>query len=123
MNTYGKKTLVIGATTNSARYAYIATNMLLNHGHEVELLGIKKGEVASILIQNGFPKLENIDTVTMYIGPQHQPAYYDYILELNPKRIVFNPGTENPEFETLAQSKGIAVEEACTLVLLSTGQY
>ena len=59
----------------------------------------------------------------MYIGPQHQPAYYDYILELNPKRIVFNPGTENPEFETLAQSKGIAVEEACTLVLLSTGQY
>ncbi|WP_310588850.1 CoA-binding protein [Flectobacillus sp. BAB-3569] len=114
---------MIGATTNSARYAYIATNMLLNHGHEVELLGIKKGEVASILIQNGFPKLENIDTVTMYIGPQHQPAYYDYILELNPKRIVFNPGTENPEFETLAQSKGIAVEEACTLVLLSTGQY
>jgi predicted CoA-binding protein len=59
----------------------------------------------------------------MYIDPQHQPAYYDYILELNPKRIVFNPGTENPEFETLAQSKGIDVEEACTLVLLSTGQY
>lgn len=118
-----KKTLVIGATTNSARYAYIATNMLLNHGHEVELLGIKKGEVASIPIQNGFPKLENIDTVTMYIGPQHQREYYDYILGLNPKRIVFNPGTENPEFETLAQSKGIAVEEACTLVLLSTGQY
>lgn len=118
-----KKTLVIGATTNTARYAYIATNMLLNHGHEVELLGIKKGEVASIPIQNGFPALENIDTVTMYIGPQHQAEYYDYILGLHPKRIVFNPGTENPEFETLAQSKGIDVEEACTLVLLSTGQY
>ena len=118
-----KKTLVIGATTNSARYAYIATNMLLNHGHEVELLGIKKGEVASIPIQNGFPKLENIDTVTMYIGPQHQQEYYDYIINLKPQRVIFNPGTENPGFYRLLQANGIDCEIACTLVLLTTNQF
>lgn len=118
-----KKTLVLGATTNSNRYAYLASNMLVQHGHEIELLGIKTGEVAGATIQKGFPELENIDTVTMYIGPQHQDTYFDYLMKLKPRRIVFNPGTENPVLEQLAQNNGIEVEEACTLVLLSTGQY
>src|SRR5690606_9884991 len=118
-----KKTLVLGASTNPDRYAYKAIHALSAKGHEVVPVGIKKGEVAGIPIQNELVPHSNIDTITLYVGPQNQQHYFDYILSTNPKRIIFNPGTENPELEKLAESKGIETLEACTLVLLSTGQY
>ena len=118
-----KKTLVLGASDNPARYAYRAAHMLKNHGYEVVPVGIRKGEVAGLTIHTDRPAVTDIDTVTLYVGPQNQPAWYDYILNLKPKRILFNPGTENPELEELAHQSGIRTEEACTLVLLSIGQY
>jgi predicted CoA-binding protein len=117
------KTLVVGASTNPERYAYKAANSLLAHGHEIELIGQKVGEIEGHEIHTNYPDLEGIDTVTMYVGPKNQPALYNYILKQYPRRIIFNPGAENPEFEKLAISKGIAIEEACTLVLLAIGQY
>ena len=117
------KTLIVGASTNPERYAYKAALSLLAHGHEIELVGQKVGNVKGYEIKTNNPDLDGIDTVTIYVGPQNQPSLYDYILKQKPRRIIFNPGTENPEFELLAKAKGIEVEEACTLVLLSTGQY
>ena len=118
-----KKTLVLGASDNPARYSFRAAHMLKNHGHEVVPVGIRKGQVAGLDIRLDRPQEADVDTVTLYVGPQNQPAWYDYILDLQPKRILFNPGTENPELARLAQQRGIQTEEACTLVLLSIGQY
>ncbi|HWK99003.1 MAG TPA: CoA-binding protein [Parapedobacter sp.] len=118
-----KKTLVLGATTNPARYAYLAAHRLVAAGHDIVNIGIKTGESAGVEIQPADVIIPDIDTVTLYIGPQRQPEYYDYILATGPKRIIFNPGTENPELETLAKQQGIETVRACTLVLLSTGQY
>lgn len=118
-----KKTLVLGASTNPSRASNQAVHRLLNNGHEPVLVGIKNGDVAGIDIQHGHPELEDIDTVTLYMNPQRQVDQYDYILGLEPKRIIFNPGTENPELMRLAREKGIEVEIACTLVMLATDQY
>ncbi|UYZ64042.1 CoA-binding protein [Hymenobacter weizhouensis] len=118
-----KKTLVLGASDNPARYAYRAVHQLKNHGYDVVPVGIRKGQVAGLAIHTDRPHPTDVDTVTLYVGPQNQPGWYDYILALNPKRIIFNPGTENPELERLAQQRGIRTEEACTLVMLSVGQY
>lgn len=118
-----KKTLVIGASTNPARYSYKAIKMLKAHQHPVVALGVDKGDVSGTAIVENFPEHEQVDTVTLYLRPERQKQYYDAILKLKPKRIIFNPGTENPEFEKMAAEKGINVEEACTLVLLSTGQF
>jgi len=120
-----KKTVIIGATPNPARYAYLAAENLSEKEHEIVPVGIKHGEVFGqpILDIRQKPKIDNVDTVTMYIGPRHQPEWYDYILSLKPKRIIFNPGTENDEFEQLAESRDVEVLEACTLVMLRTGQY
>lgn len=118
-----KKTLVLGASTNPSRYAYTAVHRLNNKGHEVVPLGIKEGEIDGIAIQQGHPDLAGIDTVTIYLSREKQVPYYDYILHLNPSRIIFNPGAENPELMQLAREKGIEVEAACTLVMLTTGTY
>ncbi|MEA5403687.1 CoA-binding protein [Arcicella sp. DC2W] len=117
------KTLVVGASTNTERYSFKAAKMLLANGHEVELLGKRVGEIEGKAINTSHPDFENIDTITMYIGPNHQSDIYDYLLGLKPRRIIFNPGTENEVFEEKAKTAGIIVEEACTLVLLSTKQY
>ncbi|MEM7574369.1 MAG: CoA-binding protein [Bacteroidota bacterium] len=116
-------TLVLGATPNPQRYAFIATLRLLAAGQEVELVGIKKGEIGGLSIQQGQPPLENIDTVTLYVGARHQPAYYDYLLSLKPRRVIFNPGTENPELMQLLRENGIEPVIACTLVMLASGEY
>ena len=120
-----KKTVIIGATPNPSRYAYLAASMLTRYNHEIVPVGIKKGEVFGRAIEDitQRPAIKNVDTVTLYIGPQHQPEWYHYILSLNPKRIIFNPGTENEEFEKLAEDKGIEALEACTLVMLRSNQY
>lgn len=118
-----KPTVVIGASPNTDRYSYKATISLQQHNHTVYPIGIRNGKINDLDIITNKPNLENIDTVTLYVGPDNQPAWLDYILSLNPKRIIFNPGTENPEFEAKAESKGIEVLDACTLVLLSINQY
>lgn len=117
------KVLVLGASTNPNRYAYIATNMLLDYEHEVELVGLRSGEVRGIEIQTGLPQIEGIDTVTLYVGPQRQEPLYDYILGLKPNRVIFNPGTENPELIKKCEEVGIVPEIACTLVLLRINQF
>lgn len=118
-----KKTLVLGATPNPDRYAYRAVQRLLQHGHSVWPVGIRAGDISGIPILQGAPALEDVDTVSLYLGPARQPDYYPYILALKPKRIIMNPGTENPELRTLAESEGIEVVEGCTLVMLSIGNY
>jgi predicted CoA-binding protein len=118
-----KPTVVIGASPNADRYSNKATLSLQKHGHTVYPIGIRAGKISDLDIIIDKPTLENVDTVTLYVGLDNQPAWIEYILSLHPKRIIFNPGTENPEFEALAQSKGIEATEACTLVLLSINQY
>jgi predicted CoA-binding protein len=118
-----KKTLIIGASPNPERYAYRAAHMLTRKGYDIVNIGIKNGAVAGVEIEKPGAIHSDIDTITLYIGPHLQAQYYNYILETNPKRVVFNPGTENAELENLLVSNGIEPVEACTLVLLSTGQY
>lgn len=120
-----RKTVIVGATPNTTRYAYLAAERLTAHNHEIVPVGIKKGEVfgKQILPIKDKPSVANVDTITMYIGPRHQADYYDYLLSLQPKRIIFNPGTENEEFMQMARGRGIEVIAACTLVLLSIGSY
>lgn len=118
-----KKTLVIGASEKPDRYSNKAIRALVAHQHEVLALGLRKGEVAGVSFDSEKKAFENIDTVTLYVGPQNQPEYYDYIIGLKPNRVIFNPGTENPEFISALEAVGIYPEIACTLVLLATGQY
>ncbi len=118
-----KKTVVIGASTNPERYGYKATVSLQKHGHEVVPVGIKEGKINGEKILQGKPDIKNVDTVTLYIGPRHQAEWFDYVVGLKPKRVVFNPGTENPEFEHLLEKNKIEATEACTLVMLSIGNY
>ena len=118
-----KKTVIIGASTDKSRYSYKAVIALQNNKHEAIPVGIKSGEINGSKIITEKNSILGVDTVTMYVGPQNQPFWYDYILSLNPKRVIFNPGAENPAFEEMLVNKGIEVEQACTLVLLSTGQY
>jgi predicted CoA-binding protein len=118
-----KKTLVLGATPNPGRYAYLAANRLVSHGYSIVNVGLKKGEVAGVPIEKAEVIHDDIDTITLYVGPQNQQGLYDYILNTHPKRIIFNPGTENNELRKMANDKGIETEYACTLVLLSVGEY
>jgi uncharacterized protein len=117
------KTLIIGASTNPERYSYKAAHSLLNNAYEIVLFGVKKGELNGHLIENTWNPDWKIDTVTMYINPQLQENYYENIIALKPRRVIFNPGTENRAFTTLLQQNGIETEEACTLVLLAMKSY
>ena len=117
------KTLILGATPNPSRYAYLAAHKLTRYGHDIINVGIKSGKVAKVEILNGQPDVEEVDTVALYVGARHQPPYYDWLIGLSPRRIIFNPGTENPELAMLAREAGIKTEVACTLVMLSSGQY
>jgi predicted CoA-binding protein len=118
-----KTTLVLGASPNPARYGFIATQMLTSYNHLVVAFGLKKGMIGDIEITQTLPQLGTIDTVTLYLGPQNQTEYIDYLIKLNPRRIIFNPGTENPLFIKKLEQEGILPVVACTLVLLRTDQY
>ncbi len=123
--TVQKTTLVIGASENPERYSNKAIQLLNQYKHPVLALGLRNGMVGSTSIVkdiNAFKGLP-IDTVTLYINPRLQEDHYTAILDLKPKRVIFNPGTENIAFEDLLNANGILTEEACTLVLLKTGQY
>ncbi len=117
------KTVVLGASDNPARYAYLAVKSLKEHQHEVVAIGRRARQSEGVQILDGKPEVEDVDTVTLYLNAKNQEQYYAYILSLNPKRVIFNPGTENEELETLLENNGIEVLEACTLVMLNTGQY
>ncbi len=118
-----KKTVVLGATDNPERFAYRAAHSLVRYGHPIEPVGIKQGTVAGKEIINDKRPIADVDTVTLYVGSRNLPEWYDYILGLQPRRIIFNPGTENEELMKLAQEKGIQTVEGCTLVMLSSGEY
>ena len=118
-----KKTLVLGASPNTSRYSNIVVKRLHSYGHEAVPVGIRKGEIDGVEIITDLPQRDDIDTVTLYLNPQRQKEYYDYILGLKPNRIIFNPGTENPELAKAAREAGIETEAACTLVKLATGDY
>lgn len=117
-----KKTLVIGASENPARYSNMAIRALRKHKHEVVALAKRTGKVDDVRIQINFPE-EKIHTVTLYLGPQRQTGYYKQLVDLKPERVIFNPGTENNELVHLLEKNNINTIEACTLVLLSTGQF
>ncbi|GAB4287313.1 MAG: CoA-binding protein [Marinilabiliales bacterium] len=118
------KVVVIGASTNTARYSYLAVISLLENGHEVYPLGKKKGEINGIKIINEKPVLKDIHTITLYVNPTIQNEYIDYIVNtIKPVRVIFNPGTENPGIYEYLTNNGIEVVEACTLVMLSTNQF
>ncbi len=118
-----KKTLVLGASINPNRYSYIAIQRLVENKYEVRAVGRREGNVSGINIFKTKKLFKNIDTVSLYLGAANQVEYYDYILKLNPRRVLFNPGTENNELEEILSQYNIAFERACTLVLLSIGAY
>lgn len=118
-----KKTIVLGATPDPSRYAYLASNKLARYGHEIINVGIKTGEVADVPIEKPEYIHADVDTITLYVGAHNQKPLYDYILSTSPKRIIFNPGTENSELIHLAEQKGIETVLGCTLVMLSVGEY
>lgn len=118
-----KKTLVLGASLKSERYANKAIHRLRANNFEVVAFGLKAGTVVDVVINTERVLYENLDTITLYLNPKRQVDYYDYILSLNPKRVIFNPGTENEALEKLLRDNGIKYEIACTLVLLATHQY
>ncbi|WP_027303327.1 CoA-binding protein [Rudanella lutea] len=117
------KTLILGATEKTDRYANRAAVSLLNHGHEIEMIGLREGQVRGKPILTGLPELTDVDTITMYVGARNQTGYYDYIKKLKPRRVIFNPGAENPAFERELNEAGIEPIDACTLVMLSVGTY
>ena len=117
------KTLVFGASLKPNRYSNYAIQRLVDDNHEVLAFGLNQGNVQGISIDVSLEAYHNIHTVTLYLNPNHQQEYYDYIIGLKPKRVIFNPGTENPEFFQLLRKCNVNFEIACTLVLLSTNQY
>jgi len=118
-----KKTVILGATANQDRYAYLAAERLNKYGYEFVPVGIKQGEVLGKAIINDRPFISDVDTITLYVGSQHQAELYSYILSLHPKRVIFNPGTENEELEKILQKNGIESVVGCTLVMLSAGTF
>ncbi|MFC4721106.1 CoA-binding protein [Geojedonia litorea] len=118
-----KKTLVFGASLDRARYSYFAIQKLVQLGHEVKAFGERRGEAFGVLIGSELKPYSDIDTITLYMNAKNQKTFYKYLVGLNPKRIIFNPGAENPEFYKILDENHIQYEVACTLVLLSTNQY
>jgi predicted CoA-binding protein len=118
-----KKTLVLGASPNPIRFSHKAVKSLVRHGHDVVPIGIREGDIMWQKIIVGKPKMEDIHTITLYLNPENQKAYYDYIISLSPKRIIFNPGSENQELIELAIKNNIEVSIACTLIMLNSHKY
>jgi hypothetical protein len=118
-----KKTLVLGASLKPNRYANVAIQRLVSNNQPTVAIGLRSGTVDGVEIQTEQIDFEDVHTVTLYLGAKHQAAHYDYIVALNPKRVIFNPGTENPEFYKILKKNNIEIDLACTLVMLATNQY
>jgi predicted CoA-binding protein len=121
--TENKKTLVIGGSVKPERFSNKAIRKLLRNDFPVVSIGLREGKVEGVKIEIGKPDFSDIHTVTLYVGKVKQPEYYDYLLRLKPKRIIFNPGTENAEFRSLAKNKGIETIDSCTLIMLGDGSF
>jgi predicted CoA-binding protein len=117
------KTLVLGASLNPARYANIAINRLVKYQQPTVAIGLKKGNVAGVEIVTEKEDFQDINTITLYLNAKRQEEYYDYILSLHPERVIFNPGTENPELYKILKESHISFENSCTLIMLGTNQY
>ena len=117
------KVVIIGASDNPERYSYKAAEALLNKGFNIELVGLKNKTIFNHTIQPNIPHLSEEMIVTLYVGPQHQASYIDHILQANPKKVIFNPGTENASFQEALTAQNSEWEEACTLVKLSLNQF
>ena len=118
-----KKTLVLGASLKPHRFSYKAVTKLIRYNIPVVAVGIREGSIGDVKIEKPFPELNDIHTITLYIGPASQHLYIDYILKVNPVRVIFNPGTENPEMKKRIMEKGIQVERNCMLIMLSKGEF
>jgi len=118
-----KKTLVLGASLKPQRFAYKAIIKLTRYNIPVVAVGMREGSIGEVRIEKPFPEVHGIHTITLYIGKKNQPFFLDYILKVNPVRVIFNPGTENPEMEKLLEAKGIEVVHNCMLVMLSKGVF
>jgi predicted CoA-binding protein len=118
-----KKTVVLGASPNPARFSYKAVKSLVLHGYEVVPVGFRPGVAHDRLIQRGTPAIEHVHTITLYIGPERQLEFYDYILSLKPKRVIFNPGTINPTLMHELNKRGVEVVDGCTLVMLDNEEF
>lgn len=118
-----KKTLVFGASLKPERYSNLAIQRLVATGIDTIAYGLREGTVSGVEIKDTLDKISDIHTVTLYLNPKRQEEYYTKIIAIHPKRVIFNPGTENPDFYTLLKQNEIEVDIACTLVLLSTGQF
>ena len=118
-----KKTVVLGASPNPARYSFKAVKSLLRYGHEAVAVGFRPGVIYDKFIQRGMPEIEDVHTIALYIGPERQEEYHDYIISLQPKRVIFNPGTVNEPYMKALEEKGIEVVEGCTLVMLDDGKF
>lgn len=123
MKAPNKPTMIIGASPNPGRYSYLATLKLSEYGHTVYPIGIRSGKIGTMSIITEKAEVDEVDTVALYLGPERQKEWEDYILELHPRRIIFNPGTENDDLWKKAEEAGIECLDACTLVMLSTGSY
>jgi len=118
-----KKTLVIGASEKASRYSNMAVHLLNDNRYTVYAFGLRKGVISNLEIKTDWPENEDFNTVTMYVGPQNQEVYYDRIVALKPKRVIFNPGTENSEFKSVLEGNNIEVIENCTLVMINSGIF
>ncbi len=123
MNMEPKKTIVLGASPNPARYSFKAVKSLLRYGYEAVAVGFRPGVIYDTFIQRGTPEIDNVHTIALYIGPDRQEEFHDYILSLHPSRIIFNPGTINEPFMEELRELGIEVVEGCTLVMLDSGEF
>jgi predicted CoA-binding protein len=118
-----KKTVVIGASPNPARYSFKAVKSLARFGHKVIAVGFRPGVIFDHFIQRGMPEIEEVDTVALYIGVERQEEFHDYIISLSPKRVIFNPGTVNEAFMKELEELNIEVVDGCTLVMLDSGEF
>jgi len=118
-----KKVMVLGASPNKRRFSYSCVKSLLRHGYDVVPIGKRSGVIDEVNILTQKPQIRELDTVTLYLNSENQKEYYDYILELKPNRIIFNPGAENPEFKKMAEDRDISAVEKCTLVMLNSGNF
>ncbi len=118
-----KSTLILGASLNLNTYSNRAIRKLIANGIPVIGIGIREGIVEGAPVGTKQIPVKNLHTISLYLNPANQAFYYSYILELQPQRVIFNPGAENSEFESLLESQGIVFERACTLVLLSLDQF
>jgi predicted CoA-binding protein len=115
--------VVLGASPNPDRYSHKAVKRLVRNNFKVIAIGKRQGMIENIPIIITQPALSDVHTVVIYLAPYHQGEIFDYVLSLNPKRVIFNPGTESPEFDEFLESYNIRIVHDCTLVMLATGRF